>query len=200
MRWASTRSAPQTARGATETGQSVPAFAPPTYCKSVLVTHPLDAWAAQSCAAARCGATIRGRRLTLIDLARAWPPAERVHGPLKALDSLLGNRHLHGERESLHAAMTNWLARNKRPVIVIDWSDLKSDRSWHVLRAAIPVDGRTLTVLDMCSPPASKASPRRRSNSCNVWPACFPMMHTRFWSPMPRVRQVPFAKRPHGRS
>ena len=39
--------------------------------------------------------TIQGRRLTLIDLARSWPGAERIRAPLKALDRLLGNRHLH---------------------------------------------------------------------------------------------------------
>jgi hypothetical protein len=32
------------------------------------------------------GLTIHGRRLTLIDLARAWPHAERILAPLKALD------------------------------------------------------------------------------------------------------------------
>ena len=39
--------------------------------------------------------------------------------------------------------------RSARPVIVIDWSDLKRDRSWFLLGAAIPVGGRTLPVLDM---------------------------------------------------
>ena len=31
-------------------------------------------------------ALIQGRRLTLIDVARAWPGAERIRAPLKALD------------------------------------------------------------------------------------------------------------------
>lgn len=105
-------------------------------------------------------ATIQGRRLTLIDVARAWPHAERVRAPLKAVDRLLGNRHLHAERETIYAAMTHWLTRNKRPVIVIDWSDLKADRSWHLLRAAIPVGGRTLTVLDMVFPAGQQGSPK----------------------------------------
>jgi hypothetical protein len=43
-------------------------------------------------------ATIQGARLTLMDLARSWPCAERVRAPLKALDRLLGNRHRHAER------------------------------------------------------------------------------------------------------
>lgn len=105
-------------------------------------------------------AVVGGRRLTLIDLARAWPGAERIRAPLKALDRLLGNHHLHAEREHLHAAMNRWLVRSNQPVIVVDWSDLKADGSWYLLRAAIPVGGRTLTVLDMVFPSGQQASPK----------------------------------------
>jgi hypothetical protein len=63
-------------------------------------------------------ATITGRRLTLIGLARAWPDAQCVRSPLKALDRLLGNRHLHVEREHIHAAMVRWLVRDNQPVII----------------------------------------------------------------------------------
>lgn len=105
-------------------------------------------------------ALVSGRRLTMMDMARSWPGAERVRAPLKALDRLLGNRHLHAEREPVHAAMNCWLMRSKQPVIVVDWSDLKADRSWHLLRAAIPVGGRTLTVLDMVFPAGQQGSPK----------------------------------------
>jgi hypothetical protein len=105
-------------------------------------------------------AAIQGRRLTLMDLARSWPGAERIRAPLKALDRLLGNRHLHAERMHVYTAMTRWLVRSKQPVIVIDWSDLKRDRSWHVLRAAIPVGGRTLPILDMVFPGGKQGSPK----------------------------------------
>lgn len=94
-------------------------------------------------------ALIAGRRLTLIDVARSWPGAERVRAPLKAFDRLLSNWHLHGEREQIYADMARWLLRGERPVIVIDWSDLKEDKRWCLLRAAVPVGGRTLPVLDM---------------------------------------------------
>lgn len=105
-------------------------------------------------------AMIQGRRLTLIDLARSWPGATRIRAPLKALDRLLGNSHLHGEREHIYKAMTRWLVRSKQPIIVIDWSDLKSDRSWHLLRAAIPVGGRALPILDMVFPGGQQGSPK----------------------------------------
>ena len=104
-------------------------------------------------------ALIRGRRLTLIDVARGWPGAERIRAPLKALDRLLGNRHLHAEREHVHGAMARWLLRGPHPVIVLDWCDLKADRRWHLLGAAVPVGGRTLTILDMVFPDGQQGSP-----------------------------------------
>src|SRR6185312_13089432 len=105
-------------------------------------------------------ALTHGRRLTLMDQARSWPGAERIRAPLKALDRLLGNRHLHAEREHIYRRMTRWLVRSTQPVIVIDWSDLKEDRSWHLLRAAIPVGGRTLPILDMVFPGGQQGSPK----------------------------------------
>ena len=104
-------------------------------------------------------ALIAGHRLTLTDVARAWPGADRVSAPLKAFDRLLSNRHLYGEHEQLYAGMARWLLRGERPVIVIDWSDLKHDRSWCLLRAAVPVGGRTLPVLDMVFPGTQHGSP-----------------------------------------
>ena len=84
---------------------------------------------------------IAGRRLTLTDLSRSWPGATFAHAPLKALDRLLSNRHLHGELDGLHRAMAVWLLPEARPVIVVDWSDLKGDGRWCLLRAAVPVGG-----------------------------------------------------------
>src|SRR5688572_22087306 len=68
---------------------------------------------------------IEGQRLTLMDLARSWPDAERVSAPLKKLDRLLGNAHLHDEIATIYAAITAWCTQAlARPVIIVDWSDL----------------------------------------------------------------------------
>lgn len=104
-------------------------------------------------------ALLHGRRLTLIDIARSWPGATRVRAPLKAADRLLGNRHLQTERTAIDRDMARWLLRGPQPVIVIDWSDLKPDKSWCLLRAAVPVGGRTLTLLDMVVPGRQQGSP-----------------------------------------
>lgn len=105
-------------------------------------------------------ALIAGRRLTLMDVARSWLGAERVRAPLKALDRLLGNRHLHAERERVYAGMARWLMGSARPVILVDWSDLKPDRSWHLLRAAVPIGGRALPILDKVFPGGMQGSPK----------------------------------------
>jgi hypothetical protein len=105
-------------------------------------------------------ALLTGRRLILMDLARAWPGAERVRAPLKCLDRLLSNRHVQAQREALYAAMTRWLIRSPTPLILIDWSDLHEDCRWQLLRAAIPVGGRTITILELVFPESMKGSPR----------------------------------------
>ena len=110
--------------------------------------HALRARVLLGAVAALC----RGRRLVLMDLARSWPGAERVRAPLKRLDRLLGNPHLHAERTRLYAALIPWLIRQPRPLILIDWSPLKADGCWQLLRAAVPGPGRSLTLYEEIHP------------------------------------------------
>jgi hypothetical protein len=109
-------------------------------------------------------ALVAGRRLTLFDLARSWPDAERMRPGLKALDRLLSNAHLHAERDGLYASMARWLIRSEHPVILVDWANLKANRRWHVLRASVPVGGRSLTLLDTVVPLEQQASPGVEQN------------------------------------
>ncbi len=101
-----------------------------------------------------------GRRLTLMELARHWPGAVRVRAPLKRLDRFLSNREVHAQRSYCYAAAIVWLIRSPRPVLIVDWSELKSDGRWHVLRAGVVARGRTLTVYEEVHPEARKNSPR----------------------------------------
>ena len=105
-------------------------------------------------------ALIAGRRLTLTDLARSWPGAVWMHAPLKALDRLLSNRHMLGAVMPLHRAMLPWLIRQPQCWVIVDWSDLKRDGRWCLLRAAVPVKGRTLTLYEKIYPAEQLNSPR----------------------------------------
>lgn len=101
-------------------------------------------------------ALVRGRRLVLMDLARHWPGAERVRAPLKRLDRLLGNREVQALRGRFYSVAAAWLLRSPQPVLIVDWSELKSDGRWHLLRAAVSARGRSITVYEEVHPQAKK--------------------------------------------
>lgn len=65
--------------------------------------------------------------------------------------------------------MARWLLRGQQPIILIGWSDLKPDKSWYLLRAAAPVGGRTLTLLDMFSPGSEQGAPGAEKLSCSSY-------------------------------
>lgn len=106
-------------------------------------------------------ALVAGRRLTLTDLARSWPEATWMHAPLKALDRLLSNRHVHDAVVPLHQAMAVWLLSGRaRPLVLVDWSDLKGDGRWALLRASVPVGGRALTLYEQTFPRKRMGQPK----------------------------------------
>lgn len=105
-------------------------------------------------------ALLLGRRLTLMELARHFPGAERIYAPLKRFDRLLSNRAVQALRASCYQSALSWLLHMPRPVLIVDWSEIKSDGRWHVLRAAVVARGRTLTVYEEVHPTAKLASPK----------------------------------------
>src|SRR5215217_5136481 len=107
------------------------------------------------------GAALRVQRITVSDLGRALPSAAHPKHSIKRVDRLAGNAHLRQERSSIYAVITRWLlAGTSRPIIVIDWSDLNPQRSWQLLRAAVPIGGRTLTLYEEVHPLPRLANPR----------------------------------------
>lgn len=104
-------------------------------------------------------AAAASRWLTLTELARHWPGALRVAAPLKRLDRLLSNPRLAADDGVLRAAMGRHLIEGKRPVILVDWADLKGDSRWSLLRAAIPMGGRALTLYEQVFPAKRQNTP-----------------------------------------
>ena len=109
---------------------------------------------------ARVGALMRvvesllsGGRLSLTQLGRYRAGTAYVKHHIKAVDRLLGNRHLHAEREGIYRVLSaRVLAGVARPVIVVDWADTARDRDWLTLRASVPVDGRAITLYEEAHP------------------------------------------------
>jgi len=110
---------------------------------------------------AAVAAAVRGRRLTLTELGRSLPGPARVKHNIKRIDRLLGNRHLAAERMGLYRALAHrTFGALREPVILVDWTDLTADRRWQLLRAALPVGGRALTLYEEIHPLCHFANPR----------------------------------------
>ena len=106
-------------------------------------------------------AALRARRLTVTELGRALPGQSRAKHGIKRADRLAGNIHFAHERLDVYAAIARWLLGDaQRPIIIIDWSDVARDRQWQLLRAAVPVGGRTLTLYEEVHPLKRLANPR----------------------------------------
>jgi hypothetical protein len=83
-----------------------------------------------------------------------------VKHQIKAVDRLLGNRHLRAERDGIYRAMAKALLRGKvRPVISIDWSDIQTGRERVMLKAATPAGGRAVTLYERVFPISRYNSP-----------------------------------------
>lgn len=94
-------------------------------------------------------ALLIGQRLSLTQLGRRLASKALVKHNIKRIDRLLGNPHLHQERNSIYQFMSQELLKgNQRPLIIVDWSELTTERDFHLLRASLPVGGRALTLYE----------------------------------------------------
>jgi hypothetical protein len=97
--------------------------------------------------------------LSLMGMSRVVDGATSIRHRIKRCDRLLGNPKLEQERHLIYGAMTRRiLCGIAQPLIIIDWSDLCPDRSRQLLRAALMVQGRALTVFEEVHPLACATS------------------------------------------
>ncbi len=95
------------------------------------------------------GSCIEGKKLSVTGLGRAILNTVYEKHNIKRADRLIGNAHLHKERTWIHAALARKVIGQKRtPVILVDWSPLSADGTFHLLRASLPIGGRALTIHD----------------------------------------------------
>ena len=135
----------------------------------------LHKWLREACPSihkARLSALIKvvhgllvGGRLTLTDLGRQLQTAAFAKHNIKCVDRLLGNAHLQHERVTLYRAVARWvLAKTLRPVLLVDWSDCEPGHKHLMLKAAVPLSGRALSIYEEVYPLArynSPGTPRR---------------------------------------
>jgi len=94
-------------------------------------------------------ALVTGCDLTLSSLGRATPGSTSHRHAIKRVDRLLGNQHLQRERPLFYATMLRALLANmKNPSILVDWSSINVASDLYVLRAAIPLAGRSFPIFE----------------------------------------------------
>lgn len=95
----------------------------------------------------------RGAQATVTSLGRGLLGSAYDKHKIKRVDRLLSNEHLYRERHAIYKALAGRLLRElPEAIIAIDWSPLCADQSWPLLRAAIPVGGRSLTLYEEVHP------------------------------------------------
>jgi len=105
-------------------------------------------------------ATVPGSRLRLSDLGRGLSAAVAVKHNIKRIDRLLGNAKLHAETARVYEMLAQRCLRGVRtPLIIVDWSDLRVDRHWQLLRASMALEGRSVMLYEEVQPLSCAAAP-----------------------------------------
>ena len=98
---------------------------------------------------------LTGASVSITALGRAVSGATHIKHKIKRMDRLVGNSHINGERLALYGVMTEWLLKSlPMPLILFDWSPLTNDQSQQLLRASLPVGGRSITLYEEVHPRA----------------------------------------------
>ena len=104
---------------------------------------------------------LRGESATLTELGRSlFTQAYEKHN-IKCVDRLLGNEKLWSERVGIYKVIAGWLLGSvKRPWILIDWSDVEIGHRYLMLKAAVSVGGRAISIYEEVHPLKRYANPK----------------------------------------
>jgi hypothetical protein len=90
------------------------------------------------------------RKLSITGLARSLNRDCYIKHKIKAVDRLFGNIKLQDNIFDLYKVILNKIvSSNKNPIIIIDWSGLTPCGNYHFIRAAVPLGGRALPILEV---------------------------------------------------
>ncbi|MGE0207202.1 MAG: IS4 family transposase [Candidatus Babeliales bacterium] len=95
-------------------------------------------------------ALIKCRKLSIASLGRSLKRDCYVKHKIKTVDRLFGNKKLHINLTLFYKAMLKTIiGSNVNPIIIIDWSGLTPCGGYHFIRAAVPLGGRALPILEI---------------------------------------------------
>lgn len=103
---------------------------------------------------------IESKRLSVTGIGRALNSTAKEKHCIKRADRLLSNHHLSAEREDIYHTMTVLMVGAiRRPVILVDWSDLDTHKTNFLIRAAVAIEGRSHTLYEEVHTIKSKEKP-----------------------------------------
>jgi hypothetical protein len=99
--------------------------------------------------------------LSVTGLGRAIDSQAKEKHCIKRADRLLSNRNLYSEHRDIYQTITHLIVgAMRRPVILIDWSDMDECKHHFLLRAVIALQGRSLTLYEEVHTVATKEKPK----------------------------------------
>jgi hypothetical protein len=124
---------------------------------------------------------LRKGHLSLSQLARSLASSTAMRYRVKRIDRLLGNASLHSARLDIYRKLAaRWLSGLDNVLVLIDWSDATTDQRWHLLRASIAVEGRSVTLYEEIHPQSAYGNREvhRRFLAClaELLPVAWPPM------------------------
>jgi len=96
---------------------------------------------------------LSGSFLAVTALGRGLNRTAYTKHNIKSMDRLLSNGHLHKEREAIYTALNHTLCASlSRPIILVDWSDIVEQERLMLIRAALVMEGRAITLYESIYP------------------------------------------------
>lgn len=140
-------------------------------------------------------AAVRGSRLTVTALGRSIESSVNQKHNIKRSDRLLSSSRLGEESFEIYSSITNQIIKTPRPLILIDWAHIDEGKKFYLLRAATPVDGRSLTLYEEVHTVKTKEKPKTHKqfldNLKKVLPLnCKPIIVTDAGFRVPWFKQV----------
>lgn len=127
---------------------------------------------------------IEGKCLSVTGIGRSLNSTAKEKHCIKRADRLLSNHHLSAEREDIYHTMTVLMVGAiRRPVILVDWSDLDTHKTNFLIRAAVAIEGRSHTLYEEVHTIKTKEKPAAHRIFMNklkamLAPTCKPIIVT----------------------
>jgi Transposase DDE domain len=107
---------------------------------------------------------LKDRKLSVTLLGRSLNTDASEKNNIKRSDRFLSNEKLYEEREAIYATFTcQLIGAKRRPWIIVDWSPSPNSKN-HILRAALVMEGRALSVYEEVHPKAKENNPEVHKN------------------------------------